>query len=354
LLGDALTTAGLYIYLKGPRNNRLLVLSALAFCLGGFTKQTLVAFPAAVGLDLLFKSRRKFAVWSAAMVAVAGILFAATMWADGHYLLSHLFLKRAYSWRYAWNNNLHIYLSRMQIVLLFAALWSILAWRRQKLLVSAFLLSHFVAFLLAGGYGVALNIFFNAFAGAVIICGVGLAHIKNELIQLDVGSLHVGLCGALMLGLVLGLSLEIPSRIRESYKDLTSLHSNEAEFQSATQLLRSRPGSALCENLLLCYEAGKPYEFDVYQVSSELKDGSLDPQRVLNLIESRRFQTVEVDLDPEEANQPLESLVASRIHSDSPNLAFEDYFFTNKFMEEVSQDYRVVRRNSHMLILEPK
>jgi len=61
LLGEALSACGLYFYLRSSGSNRLLYISAFAFCLAGFTKQNLIAFPIAVGLDLLLRSRKEFA-----------------------------------------------------------------------------------------------------------------------------------------------------------------------------------------------------------------------------------------------------------------------------------------------------
>src|SRR6266851_10098526 len=46
LLGEALSTAGLYFYFRNPVSNRLLCVSAALFCLAGFTKHNLIVFPA--------------------------------------------------------------------------------------------------------------------------------------------------------------------------------------------------------------------------------------------------------------------------------------------------------------------
>ena len=56
LLGEALSTAGLYFYFRNPTSTRLLSTSAVFFCLAGFTKHNLIVFPAAVAIDLLFRS----------------------------------------------------------------------------------------------------------------------------------------------------------------------------------------------------------------------------------------------------------------------------------------------------------
>lgn len=60
LLGMALGFTGLWLYLRSNGSMRWLCLSAVAFSLSLFTKQSLLAIPAAVVLDLLLASRKRF------------------------------------------------------------------------------------------------------------------------------------------------------------------------------------------------------------------------------------------------------------------------------------------------------
>src|SRR5215467_19603 len=116
LLGEAFSAAGLYVYVRDPGSKRLLCISALFFCLGGFTKHNLVALPAAVAIDLLLRSWRSFATWASAMVVCAGLLTAATMLVDGRYFFTHLLGGgggRTYSYMTAWS-QFHKYGEKFQ------------------------------------------------------------------------------------------------------------------------------------------------------------------------------------------------------------------------------------------------
>ncbi len=128
LLGEAFTTAGLYCYVKARGGARLLWASALLFCLAGFAKQTLLAFPAAAGLDLLLRSRKRFVTWFGAMVLFAALFTALTLAVDGRYFLANLLFHRAYSLDAALDLATQYYLVTFQGIVLVAIVW--LPWCR--------------------------------------------------------------------------------------------------------------------------------------------------------------------------------------------------------------------------------
>src|SRR6266567_4346626 len=63
LLGMAFVAFGFYAYVRGPESPWWLRISAIAFVLGLFTKQTLLAFPLAAGVQLLLTSKKSFFTW---------------------------------------------------------------------------------------------------------------------------------------------------------------------------------------------------------------------------------------------------------------------------------------------------
>src|SRR5262249_31893297 len=118
LLGEAFSAAGLYVYVRDPDSKRHLCFSGLLFCLAGFTKPNLIAFPAAVAIDLLIRSRKSFVIWAGAILLSAGFLTAGTVLVDGRYFLNHLMGGggRAYSYHQAWS-QFHHYVERFQCLL---------------------------------------------------------------------------------------------------------------------------------------------------------------------------------------------------------------------------------------------
>jgi len=310
LLGEAFTTAGLYCYVKGRGRARLLVASAFLFCLAGFTKQNLLAFPAAAGLDLLLRSRRRFALWLGAMAGFAALFTALTLAVDGHNFPAHLLFHRTYSLDAALVSATQSYLMTFQGIVLVAIVWMLCRGRSCPLLVTAFLLGNALAFALAGGDGVDFNIYFNAFAAGVLICGVAVAEFDINAVPEEWANRpwhsarrYSGMrAAALMTALFLCVSIGFPDRLRADHRKARQLARDDADFRAAIALLQATPGPALCENLLLGYRAGKPYVLDTFIASDQLDLGALDDDAIPAMLRAHRFAAVELDVLPEEAS----------------------------------------------------
>ncbi|HET8925051.1 MAG TPA: hypothetical protein VFN26_18870 [Candidatus Acidoferrum sp.] len=351
LLAEALSTAGLYFYLRNPVSSPFLCLSALLFCLGGFTKQTMLAFPAAVAIDLLLKSRRAFAVWAAAMLVSAGSLMGLTYWSDGPYLLRHLTgAARTYSYHLAWS-QFHHYVLNFQTLLVIATAWSICMLRSRFSFVAAFVMSHLLAFSLAGGFGVDMNIFFNPLAATVIVCGIAVSEIALPRTDLRVPLMNSA--AALMFGLfAISIMIFVPGQLRRNRQQLRLLPAHASEFHSAVELLKTRPGPALCESHLLCYEAGKPFEYEPFSVQEQLETGLLREDDVFQLVRTHHFQAVEIALREDEEKLNDGELRAS-LTSDQKEPG-KQRRFTQKFMNELLENYQLSLRTSEMAVFCPK
>ena len=349
LLGEAFTTAGLYGYVRSRRRDsvRLLWLSAFAFCLAGFTKQTLLAFPAAAGLDLLLRSRKRFAVWLGAMVVFAALFTALTLAVDGRYFFANLLFHRGYSFDDALASATQYYLGAFQAIMLVAIVWMLLRMRSSALLAAAFVFANALAFVLAGGDGVDLNIYFNAFAAMVMICGVAVAEFGGSNMGptraeagRDRGDSGMK-AAALMIALFVCISIGVPDRLQADKAAGALLAANDAEFRNAVALLKATPGPALCENLLLCYRAGKPYSFDTFVASDQLEAGSLRDDAVPGLLRSGKFGAIELDALPEEAS------ASAPVVRNRPR-------FPEAWMNALLENYRLRLRSAHMLIFVAK
>lgn len=349
LLGEALSIAGLYFYIRNPLSTRLLCASALLFCLSGFTKHTLLVFPAVVAIDLLFRSRKAFLTWTGAMVLCAGLFFGLTFLIDGRFFLVHLMSKRTYSYSRAWSQY-HAYAVLFQGFLVVATAWVIYAFRSRRVFASAFLLSHILAFLLGGGAGVDMNIFFNPWATTVMACAFALSDITFVLAAWRPAIWNS--TGAFAFALFfINIMVFVPGQLRRDREKARALPGLENEFRSAVESTKARPGPALCESLLLCYEAGKAFEYEPFSVRDELKTGQVKENDVLQLLRTHYFQTVEINLRSVEENLDWPALRTSLTSDQMDPDTVRN--FPPSFLRELVADYHLSKQTSQMALFVP-
>ena len=352
LLAEAFSMAGLYFYVRNPNSRRLLCASAILFCLAGFTKHTLIAFPAAVAIDLLLRSRKGLITWAGVLLVCVGFFTAITLLVDGPYFPHHLMGgggKRAYSSWMAWSGY-HHYVAIFQSLLVMATAWSIRGFRSRRVLALAFVFSHVLAFWMAGGFGVDLNIFFNALATAIIACGMALSDTVTAE-KWRPAALHS--TAPLMFAIFfVSIMIFVPGQLRRDRERLRVLPVRQIEFQSATEFVKSRSGPALCESLLLCYDAGKPFEYEPFSVQDLVKTGRLRESDVLQLLKTHHFPTVQIALRTDEEKLKDSDLRASL--SSDQTAPDTERRFTPNFMKELLEDYQLSKRTSEMAIFCPK
>ena len=108
----------------------------------------------------------------------------------------------------------------------------------------------------------------------------------------------------------------------------------------------------MCESLLLCYEAGKPFEYEPFSVRDQLKTGRLHEEDVLQLLRTHHFQAVQIALRSDEEDLKEFDLRTS-LSSDQKEPDKERRFIPN-FMKELLEDYQLSKRTSEMAIFCPK
>ena len=350
LLGEVLSVAGLYFYVRNPNSNRTLGFSALLFCLAGFTKHNLLALPAAVAFDLLLRSRKAFATWASALLLSAGLLATMTFLVDGRYFLLHLMGRgaRTYSYMMAWS-GFHHYAVAFQGLLMIAIAWSISMFRSRRVIVFAFVFSHALAFLLVGGFGVDLNIFFNALAATAIACGLAISDMTERFGEWR--TTRSNFAGALIAALFcVSIMIFVPGQLRRDHGKIRELRTQQDEFNSAVEFLKANPGPALCESLLLCYEAGKPCEYEAFSVRALVKSGTLPEDDVLQLVKTHHFQTIQIALRSDEEKLEGSAFWAS-LRSPQEDLDTERRF-SPAFMKELLEEYQL--STSEMAIFLPR
>ena len=156
------------------------------------------------------------------------------------------------------------------------------------------------------------------------------------------------MCGLFFINIM----LFVPGQLRRDRQLLRALPAQQAEFNSAVNFVKSHPGPGLCESHLLCFEAGKPFEFEPFSVRDQVMAGRIPESDVLDLLKTRHFQIVEIALRSDEADLSPAELQKS-LGSDQKDPEKERRFSPN-FMTELLQDYQLSLRTKDMVIFCPK
>jgi hypothetical protein len=335
LLGSAFSLLGLYCFMRRPESNRWLCWSAVAFAVSLFTKHSLLAFPCAVGIQLLLTSKRRLAIWMGVAASAGLILLLLTLGIDGRHFFEHLMLPRTYTFN-LFLYNVSWYFIFFQVPIVVGLVWSF--WnatsRRNSVLVWAFVGAHAFAFLFTPGDGTDWNHLFEPMFCLALIGAVALHDVEWVVDRVRLKS--VFLTGLLLMPFFLGSLVTLPPRLKSDWERIKGLPQMEREYAAAVEFLKSRPGPALCESLLLCYDAGKPMTYEAFAVASLVKTRRIDEYDVLVMLRQRHWATIEIDLG---ANEPLQASARRR--------------FSKAFMRELFRDYGPALRTSDYALFVP-
>jgi len=281
MLSAACAMLGLYAYVKGQR---FLGLAAVAFAFSLFIKHDFIGFPLAVALHLAVSRQwRGLAVFVAVGIAVCGLLLALSYHLDGPYFFPMFLQPRAYLWSNLVAEALH-FLLHFAVAL---AIGVAVLWRTRGLWLILLVCTLPLSIVFAGGDGVAANIFYPAAISSVLACVIGLRRLRGKRIFAPALGV-VTLVGAVM----------VSFQLRE---DIAALQRGPARAAAARQviaLLEATKGPVLCEDMLLCYDAGKAMDFDPYYVRDQILIGRMREDGIMALLAAHHFAAVQMDGRP--------------------------------------------------------
>jgi hypothetical protein len=318
VFAQAFFLSGFLVYISGPPGFYRLACVSLLFALGGNIKHNLIEFPLAVLIDVVLIGRKPALQY----LSVSGVLLGASIYlntiAGGPFFLENLLHPRSYSFQKALFQFLEHGFGPVALAMIAALGWSAVSLKQSRVRVLAvlFLASLTLGFVFGGGTGVWVNTYFDIYLSVAVIMGLifhGVLHgqiAKNRLWA------PAGLGTALLVPFI-PVWIAGPPLFLNAISGLTE---RQKQFDSEVSLLRSHPGPAFCESLLLCYEAGKSYEYDPFNSANLVKLGRLDPAPLLAKISQGQIAAVQlccsldflkVDDDPDIIPQMLPAMQAS-------------------------------------------
>jgi hypothetical protein len=326
MLSQVFYLAGLWVYL-GPdlgldRSRSRLALVALLFVLAVSIKHNPIEFPLAVLADLLLLSPRR-ALWFGA----CGALFLAAALGlqqhfDGPYFLNALLAPRGYSIEKALTQS-GVVLAPLALPLA-AGLWAsfkLCKDKRRRIAGMLLILSLALGGFFSGGDGVSINALFGAYLAMSILVGLFLWLMEGA----DAGwAVHapLALFAWLLIPWLLVPQLDdrpLPSLNWNPLRALKQTAAAQSRFDAEVEFLREQPGPVLCESLLRCYFAGKPYVYDPYNATRMIGLGRLDAGVLIGALKREEYGAVQID-------GPIQSGGRTEMFAPAILAAIEEYY----------------------------
>jgi hypothetical protein len=291
MLAHAVILTGVALYWAGLDSTPMLAAACAICCIGGFVKHTQVAFPLALTLDLLWRSRKRLWVWIAAASVTTAILFALTIRMDGPYFLAHLFTPRRPSASTALVVS-GVYLCVFLPAIAISLFWCI---PRMRAVPVRFLLTVLAASTVIGvfftfGSGVAVNVFYEGMIAMSIIAGWVMSDIAKRACAGKASWLPMLVAVPLLVSagpVVAGFYSSAPPR--------KTLAEADRIYRQDIAYLVSKPGPAICLDLVLCYSAGKPLEYDPFFSRELIGTGRLDGRIMAGELASQKYSVIQAD-----------------------------------------------------------
>lgn len=286
--------AGFYCYLRAPRSFFSIAAAALLFVVGGSVKHNPIDFPLAVLLDLLLVSRKR-AAWFAACCAGFGALsLLLQQYWGGPFLVADLLAGRDYSVLKACTLT-GVNLGPLALPLAIA-LWT--AWRLRhdpaRRVISLWMVCALATGMyFIGGDGVSINALFSVLLALCVLVALWLQRFSAG---------QPLACGALFAWLLIPWLVVPPLcagrpllPVWNPVRVLAAYAGQQQQFDAEVARLRAVPGPVLCESLLRCAYAGKPYLYDPFNATRFVTLGRLDPRSLEEAIHAHRFGAIQMD-----------------------------------------------------------
>jgi hypothetical protein len=186
-----------------------------------------------------------------------------------------------------------VFYSPLGMPLAVSTFWSIWQFRNRQARVIClyFFSSLLIGTAFAGGLGVNANTFFdNLFAISIIMAACLDSLWKAPIPSLGKGGRWRFLVPVLLYSTVV---MEYVPRGATMPKFLSELPVRQKLFDQEVSFLAAQPGSAICESLIMCYYAGKPYTLNPLGVANNARVGKVS-SRLVKQITGKMFGAIQL------------------------------------------------------------
>jgi hypothetical protein len=285
---------GLWLYLGPPPSTLRIGGITSLFILGGNVKQNLLPAPISVLSDLFTTSLSRAVRFMLFGVFFLALSIAVNLLVGGPGFVSSMLAPRPYSLGTARGAFFSFY-SPLGLPLALSAFWSIWQYhnRQARAISFYFFSSLLIGVAFAGGMGVNANTFFDSLFAMSIIMGACLDSLwKAPIPSLGKGARWRFLVPVLLYSTVV---MEYVPRGLTLPKLLSELPLRQKLFDQEVSFLAAQPGPAICESLMLCYDAGKPYIVSPFALGASARLGKGKNNEIVKQIADKEYGAIQTE-----------------------------------------------------------
>jgi hypothetical protein len=296
MLGHAVMTIALALFVGGRNRMPVLITVALLVCVAGFIKHNLVAVPIAITLYLLIYDRRGLWIWLGVGAVALAISLSITYAAFGPDFFESIFARRPLDPE----NVMRIGAKLLNLMVPTLVVWIVARYRkglsRDDVLIGIYMVvAVLVGSVFAAGAAVNRNVFFEVLIANSIALALAIDGLRGLLI---VGPRSLGARRAIAVIMVLfalapmmyiaGRRIPaIPAKIDELSVKAETLADDVA-------FLRQHPGRWVCQRMFACVVAGTPSEIDFLNGGWALRFGRRDGRHLIENLQNQVYAVVQV------------------------------------------------------------
>lgn len=299
-LGEALMLAGLVSYIRRPSDGLSLLPTALAVTLGVFVKHNLIAIPLAITVDIAIRSPRLLPIWLACCASLIAGCLAVTYLVAGGSFFEHLLSPRIFTWHSA-RYHLAKYLRLGEFPLAVMLLFPRSIFTRDRSVLAAYgIISISSAAMFSGFEGASYNMFQDAAVFLGIAAGITLQELRKRDIAAEAAPITKLALGVAPLLLAQPILARSPQAIAQAFHvgdTLENIRRAERSFLDEVEYISQKRGPAICESLLLCYQAGQPFVLDPFNSRQLILAGRLNQNELIRRLAAKEFAVVQLRSD---------------------------------------------------------
>jgi len=284
--------AGLLVYLQKRESLFAIACAAMFFVVGGCIKHNPIDFPLALLLELTLISLHRALWFSACGILFAGVAVALNIHYGGPAFLGQLLAPRDYQASKIFYQMLNVF-GPLLFPFCIAIYTAFKVRKDGTRRIAAILLatSLVVGGYFSGGQGVSINALFTALLATAILIGLFFSEASSAQWRWAEHPI-AGYAPLLLFSWLL-----IPLIISGNWNPLRSLREiamAQQRFDEDVELLRAQSGPALCESLLRCYFADKPYSYDPFNATRLIQFGKLNASVIVEDVRQQKFAAIQL------------------------------------------------------------